>query len=527
MASVSGLVLLVLVMWRTQWSSLKADIPKSVNPTSLNIETGSRGTISTPSNQSSQLATYTLLTGTDIHFSSASPHVKELAGHCMKIANLDWTLGSNLVAGAEINADYFFKEFSKAIPQSPLPGHRSHCWKESFSVQWNKLQYSGHLGNISFSRQLESNSHRRLLLPHLNKIFPKRNYQSNLICLPNLFLAGFPKCGSTFMYCFISKLISFSIYGNPSVKMNVEKEPHFWVVANANKAKYVPTVDGLAMYLLNFLPGLWSMSQSKSSGILLDSTPNYMFNWPRFRKDEHDLTNYCLIPSVLPQLLPDSKYVVIMRNPIKMLYSAFWFSCTTLGVNFPKELLLKGPDLFHDRVKSKVEMFNNCMKNMSMPHISHTCELGDKHNYNSCIQKRLHLLDKCTHDITFNLFSPELPSCGRSRVAMGLYYVHIRKWLSVLPRDRFYFITLEELIQDHAKAAHDVLDFLDLNKAALSGGMLNRIINSCRENAQSSVDYKHIPELKMRNDTESMLEHFYYPFNLLLANLLGRNKPLW
>ena len=442
---------------------------------------------------------------------------------CMQAAHMDLVDGS-LLSQAKTNARYLYDEFRKVIPHDSLRNLQSHCWKESFSIQWDKSQYSGHIGNISLHKEFEFNRRfNGLRLSSVTKTLSQRNYHSDTVCLPNLFLAGFPKCGSTFFYCFVNKLVSQTLYGSLVRTTNVVKEPHFWALANAANVNRVPIVDDIGIYFLNFLPGVRLLTEfEKPTAVLVDGTPNTMFNWPRFRKSEHDLTNYCILPSVVPNLLPNSKYAVIVRNPITMLYSAFWFSCTGMGFNLSTEQKLKGPDLFHERIVNKLDMFNDCMKDSSTPFTSIACKLEDKHTYASCIQQRLHLLDKCTHEITFNLYSPELSKCGRSRVAMGMYYVHIRKWLSVLPRDRLLVITLEELTRDYNQAAHKVLTFLDLDTSvASSDSTISHITHSCYENSQSSVDYKHDPKLRMRNDTLTLLEHFYFPFNSMLAELVG------
>lgn len=438
--------------------------------------------------------------------------VQELVQRCIAATHLDSVLDSGFSLGqARSNAAYMFGEFRKLIPEKPLENYKSHCWEESLSVQWMDHQCIGHVGNISF----EKLSKRR--------IHPARKYESKLVCLPNVFLAGFPKCGSTFLYCFINRLISLD---TNMVKMNEEKEPHFWALANAARKKFLPLVSDIGGYLLNFIPGLKQIqSLRRPEGILVDSSPNTMFNWPRFRSTEHDLTNYCILPAVLPVLLPNSKFVVIMRNPVNMLYSAFWFSCTTRGWKFSNTTLLKGPDLFHERVMSKINLFNKCMQDTSVPSISHVCDLTSS-DYNSCIRKRLHLLEKCSYRITFNLFSDELNRCGRSRVAMGLYYVHVNKWLSVVPRERFLFLTLEGIVQHPIETAHRIKDFLDL-KIDMDTRLVNSIMKSCRQNTQSKVDYRHNPQLHMRNDTKAILEHFYYPFNSLLADVTGADFNSW
>lgn len=452
---------------------------------------------------------------------AGSAGIQELVQHCIATTHLD---SSNFsIKQATANAKYFFDEFRKVIPEKSLDGYKSHCWAESYFTQWTKYQYSGYVGNISFKKKIERKSKCAHVLPVLSKTIPARKYESKLVCLPNVFLAGFPKCGSTFLYCFISRLVSLD---TKLTRMNTEKEPHFWALANAAKNKYTPLVDSIGGYLLNFLFGLKQIQDyNRPEGILIDSSPNTMFNWPRFRNAEDDLTNYCILPSVLPKLLPDSKFVVIMRKPVNMLYSAFWFSCTTLGKKFSDKTLLKAPDIFHERVMSKIAMFNKCMRDVSVPSISYVCELSSR-DYNSCIRERLHLLEKCSHKITFNLYSTELNGCGRSRVAMGLYYVHVKKWLSVVSRDRFLFLTLQGLVEHPVGTARRVQKFLGLKPNADST-IVNRSVDSCNENSQSSVDYKHNPKLQMRNDTKLMLEHFYYPFNSLLAEITGNTEFLW
>ena len=446
--------------------------------------------------------------------------IEELTEQCMNVSYLDVVLNSpSIISQAKNNANYFFNEFRKVIPELSLHKYKSHCWEEIFWTQWSKDQYRGHVANLSFSKKMSS---RIQILSSLTSKFPSKEYRSNLICLPNMFLLGFPKCGSTFLYCVITKLISVTLFNSTVHNLNAEKEPHFWVLANAAKAKHVPRVNGIGNYLMNFLSGLSQISKGHD-GILVDGTPNLIFNWPRFRETEHDLVNYCLLPSVLPKLLPNSRFIVIMRNPLKMLYSAFWFSCTMLGIKIPKEKLLKGPDLFHTRISTKIYEFNRCMTDISSPSI---CELNN--SYSACIKKRLHLLDKCVHKITYNLFSPDLPKCGRSRVAMGIYYAHIHKWLSIVPKHRFLFLTLEELTSNFDHTVGNILEFLNLKRGtAPKYNVLKQVLNSCGKNSQSSVDYKNDHRLQMRSDTKVMLQEFYHPFNSLLAHMLGSEQFLW
>ena len=129
----------------------------------------------------------------------------------------------------------------------------------------------------------------------------------------------------------------------------------------------------------------------------------------------------------------------------------------------------------------------------------------------------------CADLVTADLFSPEFPSYGRIRLEMGLYYLHARKWLSVVPRERIHFFTLEELVaQDLRDTVGVIVDFLQLpHPHSLPTDELQ-----CRENTQEKIDYRHDPRLMMREDTKQILEDFYQPYNQMLADLLGDDKFL-
>ena len=451
-----------------------------------------------------------------------SQQVEKFTELCMRATHMDLidaNFNGSLLSQAKFNAQYLYEEFRNVIPHDSLGNFRSHCWRESFSIQWDNSHYSGQIGNVSFRKEFKTFQEWQLkrigiMASALPKKFPTREYQSDTVCLPNVFMAGLAKCGSTFYYCFINKLLSMA--GVSAMGSSALKEPRFWALVDPFHYSYIPKLDDVGYYLLNFLPGMNMMTQGKDSVDLVDGSPNIVFTYPHFRKTEHELTNYCILPSVLPTLLPNSKYTIILRNPVGMLYSEFWFSCTTNGIKLSREQILKGPDLFHEGIVSRLEIFNMCMKDQLTFSV---CKLDNKHTYASCIQQRLNLLDMCTHEILFDLFSfPQ--HCGLTRLHKGLYYVHIRKWLSVVSRDRLHVTTLEELTQDRHKVAHDLLTFLNI-KTEVASSDIDSITCDEKSNSQRTVDYKHNPELQMRKDTQTLLENFYYPFNSMLADTLG------
>ena len=101
-------------------------------------------------------------------------------------------------------------------------------------------------------------------------------------------------------------------------------------------------------------------------------------------------------------------------------------------------------------------------------------------------------------------------------------------WLSVVSRDRFLFLKFEELVKNPSQGALSLLKFLNLDtKVASNEQVIEEIVSSCSRNTQVGINYRDDPQLQMREDTSTMLEKFYHPFNSLLAQLLDDDKYLW
>ena len=415
------------------------------------------------------------------------------------------------------------------IPENPLRGYKSHCWRETFNLTWNLNQQtiSGAIGKVAFPTEPLGFYPYYRIFSALTSLFPSKSYESNIVCLPNVFQIGFEKCGSTFLYTYINNLISAS---TDDWKMRqIYKETQFWVRFEPYEESkiHLPKTEDIGRYLINFIPGIDSISRrNKTDLLLVDDTPNYISEWPVFNKSENNLSNYCLLPATLPMLFSDSKYLAIVRNPIDLVYSNFWWSCSKNKIKIPDPA--KGPDIFHNRIMSKIQTFNDCMRDQSTPSISFPCSFGYTHTYASCIKKRLHLLDKCSADIIVNDYSPEMSSCGDSSLSLGIFYVHIRKWLDLVSKDNLLILTLEELTRHPIEVTRDILQFLDLDVTIARAEMVQYLMKYSDKNGQEMfIDYKGDELLHIRRDTKLALEEFYRPFNELLAQLLDSDKFIW
>ena len=439
--------------------------------------------------------------------------LEDLVEECLRAANLNSIAGSpSRLERAKRNARYLYDEYRKVIPEHSLDGYGSHCWNETFSVHWDHAKYSGHLGNMTFSRIYGDRRMHQVHTPGApGSFFPNTSFNSSIVCLPKVFLAGYYKCGTSFTHCLMEKLTFLALQLQPS-ETTFEKEPRIW----ARELYELPNKERIAKYLFYYLPALRKISEHEDHQklVLVDATPNKIYRWPVF-KGEHNLTNYCLLPSVIPKLLPGSKFIIQLREPVSMIYSYFWEICE--GHPPPK-----ASDIFHKNSMIKVNQFNNCMRDRSIPSISHACKLDT--NYSTCIVQRIHLVEKCMEEIDYldTLTVKSKFDCGNSPVAVGIYFVHVQQWLRMLPRDQFLFLTLEDTLQNTTSSVHRILQFLNLRTDIDADESL---IRSCSRKKYERPHTRNDPTYKMRKDTKALLEIFFQPFNKLLFALLGKKLP--
>ena len=427
---------------------------------------------------------------------------------CLAVINMtDYFISNDYIITEEQNVRRVVKWLRKTVPRFESK-YDVPCWRANFEVTLESKVSSkkaspidcdnhirGSLDGKSFSHKDRDRVTRTILHGvDWRSRPPHAHVKHSAVCLPKVFVLGYPKCGSSFLNCLIRAVISIIKVQSFCQAM---KEPHWWVNNNARTSVQPTTLGYLSLYLLNFQRGS-EVVEKNMPAMTIDSSPNLMFQWPRYSQNE-TMENYCLLPSLIPVILPDSKYFVVMRNPVTMLYSAFWWSCTRLEQQSIYDVMYQGPYIFHKRITTKIAMFNKC-------------------------KNRGTHLDKCVDMLFRNMYTPELPTCGTTKLAIGLYYFHTRKWLSVVPRERIHFFTMEELAtQDLQHTAKVILSHLELPFTESQG--FSEI--DCGKNTQYKIDYKQDPRLKMRQDTKQILEEFFQPYNQMLADLLGDDKFLW
>jgi len=115
--------------------------------------------------------------------------------------------------------------------------------------------------------------------------------------IPNLFIVGAPKCGTTAMHTYLSQ--------HPEIYMSIEKEPfYFHVVGEGeNSPQYHRYRGNREKYLSLF-------SASTTEKYRGESSPGYLAS-PIAPKEIFDFN-------------PDSKIIILLREPADLLASTFW-----------------------------------------------------------------------------------------------------------------------------------------------------------------------------------------------------------
>ena len=388
------------------------------------------------------------------------------------------------------------------IPDSIETGHKSVCWNTTFIMELGiDGILSGKIGKhkvyVEFNNSrdfADPRKYYKLLLQEKSGI--TNGVMSSFICIPRVFLAGFPKSGST---AFDDMLTI-----HPKIKHGISKEPRWWAppALTSNSNRFKPTKEYFIKYVLQYLP--FAIQAQKDKEILLiDSSPNLLASWSNIGFGEQ-FEDICVLPVVISLVISNPQFIVILRDPIEFLYSTFWFRCSSKvykNYNLTSIQVLKGPQVFHSMVLRRLGIFSKCR-------LKYTTEL--------CVLAQTYIKDE--HSVDF--------PCGVIPIHHAIYYVHILKWLSVIQRQNFYFITYEEYFQKPFEVTRDIWDFLSISQPHLNYTVWGERLQRGR-NSQVKYNYRNNLDLQMLPQTRIILKEFFKPFNNILSTLLGSDKYLW
>ena len=363
------------------------------------------------------------------------------------------------------------------------PNYRNPCWYMNMYIpqKVKKLLWFSRGGSLS---DTEASYVMSQLFMVKDKKDNKAKVPKSLVCIPGVYFIGFPKSGSSQLFQMMKQ--------NPDIVTGINKEPHWWTRVPFH-AKFPHNILSIVRYLMHFQDASHQIASDTPHALALDASQSTIW-------DTRETKNLCILPTLLHSVVPNAKYIVIMRDPVDRLYSDFTYLCEKRWEAqkfkaIPDEYLHNGPELFHQTVELEIREFRECLRD--------------------------HRLQVCTYRALFGRESVTDNVCGRVRLGIGLYIVHIAQWLQVIPRDQFLFLRTEDLASDSYALLKRVWNFLSLPSQTREdlGDVLNARTN------YSPV--AHMKILQLQPKTRDMLERFYSDYNRALAEMLDDDAYLW
>ena len=299
-----------------------------------------------------------------------------------------------------------------------------------------------------------------------------------LMCIPKIFIVGFPRSGSTQLYNLLLK--------HTEVVGGVYKEPNWWARA-PYRGRFPHSVISMLRYIRNYRIATGSIQRNPRM-LTVDASQSTIW----------DRRNSCAIPNVLYSVIPQAKYIVLMREPVNRLFSDYTYHCKNgrRGENgdFAGD---SSQLLFQEAVLQEAESFVQC---------------SDNNTVEVCAQNTLiHARSVAKHK---NLL------CGRVHLGISLYHVHISRWLKIIPRDRFLFLRMEDLVSNTYHVLRNVWEFLELP-------MQSETDFSSNFYEESNSNFDQLLKVRLDPVARNTLEQFFQFHNEKLARLLSDDRFLW
>ena len=376
----------------------------------------------------------------------------------------------------------FLSAVNSLVPDKLSAEHASPCWNTD-KINWQSNLFGMALRVMGQEEALHLLPNQATYLAHYTFSGP---YPKRLYCLPHFFIAGFPKSATT--------TLADALFKHPNVSSASMKEPHWWTRAPIIS----PSTDLLRLNVLRYLMHFGRMAHYATDNprlLSMDGSQSTLWD-SKFVVNGHD---FCGTPAAISHVLPQAKFIVVMREPSDRLYSYYLWSCSFKYGNdtklWPARIREDAAGNFHREVVDGVSEFNECLVNSS--------------------------LYECTNRYTFTNSTKYYVSNSGDigyRLVVSIYYVHITKFLQFFPKEQFLFLRMEDMSQDSVIFMSRITDFLQIAHYPpfKARDFLKRKVN--RQKAISEP---------MLEETKQLLRQFFAPYNRKLSELTGDDRFLW
>ena len=382
---------------------------------------------------------------------------------CREIMNISGYAHQTLRSRLHILQEYIPPKFS--------PRFRNPCWYDYHHIPNSSLLQPKDGCSLTPLVYNPSKAHQVLK-------YTKISGTRKLRCLPAFFLSGFHKCGTSTMYHTLLK--------HPLVATPTCKESQFWTQFLEEQGRDIDKKMQSLWYFNFFSPSLQTI-ESNPLSMTFDGSCRYLV-W-------NTASDFCVLPKLLMRVLPEAKFIVMMRNPSKRVFSHyFYFSVKKFSEKVPKTFgnitkyvhSQKALKVFHHNTVDAIAKFQSCV--------------NSGHAIHHCVRNK-----SIDHQTTLKYYRN-----GCVGLQYSMYYYHIVPWLSFIPRERFLFLRTEDLATNSSLTMSDVWHFLNLDELPATIEVFN--INK---------------KGKFPPQTKKLLDDFFQPYNQLLAHLLQDTRFLW
>ena len=278
------------------------------------------------------------------HYASSNKHLKSQLKVLTTGSLDDCYSATNVSTNMTRARDYYnsyMETFRKIMPGKFKSGYASPCWDAQFEAEL--ISPKQVLATVNGATHCISDYRKVIAYFKMNAFQTGgEKFTSNLLCMPSVFVIGFSKCGTTFLWC----LVNHILYRDSS-KYTTRKEITWWVRGDRHLDYPERTSEDICQYITHYIYGNDQIAHKNATNALLfDGGPNVMF-WPWHNENDDPFANFCLLPTAMPRLIPGAEFIVTMRNPVEMVYSECMFSCQGSS-DKPSEM----PRSFHKKNKS-------------------------------------------------------------------------------------------------------------------------------------------------------------------------------
>lgn len=258
---------------------------------------------------------------------------------------------------------------------------------------------------------------------------------------------------------------------------------------------------------------------SPKDKITIDGGPHTLW-WPTQSPDGSFLPNDIPPAQLIRELQPNTKFLLTLSNPVKRMYSDYYFLDDDLRPVHPGSELSKSAQQFHDRAVQQVEDFRKCVDaymTILQPQFGtdfsftpkYEIELDEKYKQQMPIWFRASQM--CAHD------RHRFAVGGWGRLAIGLYVLFLEKWFEHFNPNQFLVLRLESYEENPQGYLMDIFRFLQINQP---------------NNWAKILTTKHFNEHRIQRqpileDTENLLRSFYRPYNQLLVQMTNNPGFAW